>query len=246
MVNTLHKEKGSGFDEKAKAIAAAKEIFAEMEEEEDHRPKRLPAEFRKAQLMEEAKSAFAEKGYQAAGTQDIANRCGVSQAALFKHFPTKSTLYDSIVQEELESLINSCGPKQLRSPGISLREGLKEYFEAFVEYCESNPRFLKVLLHGALQKDHYAKMFVDQFFNPWTTQFVSAIEKGIKEGELKNVPAKTVAVLIWSAVFQFMIMKHVFNVDQVFGLSNEEVIESYLDMVFRGIEKITTRRFATT
>jgi AcrR family transcriptional regulator len=45
------------------------------------------------EMLEAAAELFAEKGYTATSTKEVALRCGVSESLLFWHFPTKDTLF---------------------------------------------------------------------------------------------------------------------------------------------------------
>lgn len=230
---------------KAQAIAAAEEIFAEMD---GLKPsgKRLPAKSRKHQLIHEAREVFAERGYLAAGTKDIAERCGLSHGALFKHFPTKCDLFNATVQEEFKTLIDNNASWEKSRSEAGLDEELKEAFGDFIEHCESNPSFLRILLYGALQRDEYAKMFTDHFLKPRMEKFAKKIDKGAQDGEFKSVPGNVVAMLAWSAIIQLMVLGQVFEVEEVKAMPKQEVVDWLIEMVFRGIEKLSNRRFGVT
>jgi AcrR family transcriptional regulator len=51
------------------------------------------AEERRESVLEAAIPVFAEHGYHAASTMEIAKRAGISQAYVFRLFPTKSELF---------------------------------------------------------------------------------------------------------------------------------------------------------
>ncbi len=52
----------------------------------------------KRRIVEAAVLAFAEQGYAATSTRDIAVRAGVSEAGIFRHFPSKKDLLVRIVR----------------------------------------------------------------------------------------------------------------------------------------------------
>lgn len=56
------------------------------------------AEDRRVTLVEAATPAFAEHGFRAASTIDIAARAGISQAYLFRLFPTKVDLFVAVCE----------------------------------------------------------------------------------------------------------------------------------------------------
>ena len=57
------------------------------------RRKRLPGTERRAQLIEVAISIFGQRGFRGATTKAIADAAGISEATIFRHFPSKEDLY---------------------------------------------------------------------------------------------------------------------------------------------------------
>ena len=55
--------------------------------------KRLTAAERRAQLIEVAISVFGQRGFRGATTKAIADAAGISEATIFRHFPSKDDLY---------------------------------------------------------------------------------------------------------------------------------------------------------
>ena len=62
---------------------------------------RLPRSARRAQLLEAARSVFVERGYHAAGMDEIADRAGVSKPVLYQHVPGKFELYLALLDEAI-------------------------------------------------------------------------------------------------------------------------------------------------
>src|SRR5437773_10794557 len=61
---------------------------------------RLPSGDRRSQILAAALEVFAERGFHGTRTRELAERAGVSEALLFRHFPTK----DALIRAILESL----------------------------------------------------------------------------------------------------------------------------------------------
>src|SRR5581483_2719567 len=59
---------------------------------------RLDSEERRKAIVEAALPLFARKGFSGTTTKEIAEAAGVSEALLFKHFPTKSALYQDMLR----------------------------------------------------------------------------------------------------------------------------------------------------
>src|SRR5881396_1135387 len=57
---------------------------------------------RQASIIAAAAALFAAKGFNGTTTREIAQTAGISEALLFKHFPTKRALYAAILAEKAE------------------------------------------------------------------------------------------------------------------------------------------------
>ena len=55
-------------------------------------------------ILEVAEEMFASQGYRAVSIRDIARACGVTNAALYYHFPSKAALFREVLARHLEGL----------------------------------------------------------------------------------------------------------------------------------------------
>src|SRR3954469_12498247 len=63
---------------------------------------RMTAEERRADVLRTAVAQFAKHGYQGTSNEDVARAAGISQPYLFKMFPTKKSLFISLVEHGFE------------------------------------------------------------------------------------------------------------------------------------------------
>ncbi|MBX7132106.1 MAG: TetR/AcrR family transcriptional regulator [Fimbriimonadaceae bacterium] len=59
--------------------------------------KRIPAVDRKHEILVSSLHVFAQRGFDGATTKDLAKAAGVSEALLYRHFPTKEAIYNDLV-----------------------------------------------------------------------------------------------------------------------------------------------------
>src|SRR6478672_4030037 len=62
---------------------------------------RLPASDRRRQLVDTALDFFSRKGFNGATTKEIAAAAGVTEAVIFRHFPSKRALYQAVIESEI-------------------------------------------------------------------------------------------------------------------------------------------------
>src|SRR6266576_5381440 len=60
-------------------------------------PSRLSSEDRRRAIVDAVKGVFADKGFDGTTTRELANAAGVSEALLYKHFPSKESLYAAML-----------------------------------------------------------------------------------------------------------------------------------------------------
>lgn len=67
--------------------------------------KRLPAEQRREQILARSIEVLARSNYQKARVADIADLVGISEAAIYKYFPTKKQLFLAVLEHMSDRLI---------------------------------------------------------------------------------------------------------------------------------------------
>ena len=71
---------------------------------ERHAARRLPAAERRLEILEAALAVFAASSYASATTAGIARAAGVSEPILYRHFPSKKTLYIACLEQSWDRL----------------------------------------------------------------------------------------------------------------------------------------------
>jgi len=67
------------------------------------RPSRVRAADRHQQILQVAMELFARQGFRGTTTRRIAERAGINEAIIFRHFPRKEDLYWAIIEAKCRS-----------------------------------------------------------------------------------------------------------------------------------------------
>lgn len=67
---------------------------------------KMPGKRRKAQIVEAATDLFAEMGYEGTSLRDVAERCGMTKAALYYHYTDKEALLRSVVEFRMTRMVD--------------------------------------------------------------------------------------------------------------------------------------------
>lgn len=120
--------------------------------------KRLSAAERRSQLISVGRAVFAERGYDGASVEEIAERAHVSKPIVYEHFGGKEGLYAVVVDREMEHVISniaaaiSHGSPQGRLGGATL---------AFLEYVKDQPEGFAVLSRDVPAKVGMASLLAE-------------------------------------------------------------------------------------
>jgi Transcriptional regulator len=119
----------------------------------------------KEEIKQAAFRLFAEKGYEAASTQDIAEAVGLKKQSLYSHFKSKSEIFEEVLKDQ-SSMIVAELKNILESEQSGIAElYLKKVFETMIQKLSESFLFLKrsILLSTSKNRQIFAQNFIDQF-----------------------------------------------------------------------------------
>ncbi len=96
----------------------------------ESRSSRMPAEKRRAQLLDSASKVFATRGYNGATTAELARAAGITEPIIYRHFKGKKEMFIALVERT--------GQQTIRDWEESLRE-YKEPAERIARLIIANP-----------------------------------------------------------------------------------------------------------
>lgn len=105
------------------------------------------AEVRRESVIVAAMPVFAEKGYHAAPTTEIARDAGISQAYLFRLFPTKEELFIAVIERSNHLMYEAFIEAADRAAAEGL-DAMEEMGTAYGNLVGSQRDVLMIQLHG--------------------------------------------------------------------------------------------------
>lgn len=152
--------------------------------------RRLNHADRRTSILEAATTAFAARGYDGARTLEIAEAAGVSEALLYRHFPSKQSLYEAVLERLAEEQDRNIAVLHLPEPSTrSLVECLWRYLEACV-YDPPGSRASvgqRILLLSLAGDGRHAEMLYGRAQAIGAEAFAAALEAAAREGNLEAV-----------------------------------------------------------
>lgn len=99
----------------------------------------------RTRIMEAASSHFAERGFDGARTQAIADEAGVNKAMLYYHFRDKEHLYIEILSNNLIEIFSQIFPTFLQQE-LPVRERLLRIAAAYHLFLSTHPQLRALIL----------------------------------------------------------------------------------------------------
>ena len=146
--------------------------------------KHLPAEERRAATVEAVVELAAEQNPSDITTTAIAQRMGLTQGALFRHFPTKDAILESVMDWVAERLLARVD--KAAASAASPMAALEAVFMAHIDFVAEHPGVPRMLF-GELQRpgDTLPKKMVQALIRRYGERLQHLLEAGKTQGELR-------------------------------------------------------------
>ncbi len=187
---------------------------------------RVPAEDRRQQIIEVALELFASRGFEGTTTRELAEKIGINEALLFRHFPSKEDLYWAVLQH----MIDARGVKdRLREhirAGLTERETLVAVAQ---DILKRDLRLTRLLFYSVLEKHELADRFFATHVIAYHEILADYIREGIKAGTFRDMDP-----LLAARAFIGMFSYH-FQIQELFGGKHVQHFEAQ-EVVTRLVE----------
>ncbi|MDW7773081.1 MAG: TetR/AcrR family transcriptional regulator [Desulfobulbaceae bacterium] len=172
----------------------------------DAQTKRCSAEKRRAVTVETVVQLAAEQNPSTITTTAIAGRMGLTQGALFRHFPTKDAIIESVMEWVAARLLSRVEKAVKKAP--SPLAALEAVFMAHIEFVAQHPGVPRILF-GELQRaeDTASKRMVQKLIHRYGEQLHGLIEEGKKSRELDADLDTEASVILFIGTIQGLVMQ---------------------------------------
>lgn len=162
-------------------------------------------------ILKAAIETFSEKGFAATSTNEIAQKAGVAEGTIFRHYKTKKDLLISIVAPLITKIITPIALKDFNKVLEATYPQYEDFLRAVIQnrlkFAKKNLSLIKILLqeipfHPELQaqfKEHVAKKVLGRF--------EKMVEYFQEKGDLHSIPTYTVIRFTVSAIMGFIIAR---------------------------------------
>ena len=175
------------------------------------RQRRAPAE-RPGEIIDAALALFVEKGFAATRLDDVAERAGLSKAAIYLYFDDKIALFQGVIRQAIGSNLGMVEAMLAAHRG-SVAELLPRILEFMASRIEETPMasVAKLVIAESRAFPEIGRFYLEEVIGRGLPMMESLVVRGIAQGEFRKVdPALTVRsiigamllAIIWRTVFE--------------------------------------------
>ena len=160
-------------------------------------PRRLlPRAERRAQILGAAASAFAERGYSDTSMDDVAARAGITKLIVYRHFGSKSELYQAV----LDSVFNRLATEVTDRIPHMLGKGAVP--SALMVVAREQPDALRLLVVHSAREPEFAELI--NRFNVVAQSAAASVLEPTGDPEVDRWQARTLADFVIGGVLRWV------------------------------------------
>ena len=148
-------------------------------------------------ILTAAETEFAARGFETARLADIAERVGITRAAVIYHFRDKKALYDSVLEAAFEPLSERI-QASVTEPG-SNAERIERVIRAWFNYAAERPTLGRLFIREVASAEGALRPEVERLASPMYAAFLNTIEQGQRDDEFRTLDAVHVANILSGA-----------------------------------------------
>ncbi|HZQ92129.1 MAG TPA: TetR/AcrR family transcriptional regulator [Terriglobales bacterium] len=172
---------------------------------------RLGPEDRREQILDSAIPLFARHGFNGTTTRRIAEKAGVNEAIIFRHFPTKQDLYWAIIERKCRTAGRRQMIQEKLCSGASETEIFTAIARAMLERTRKDQDVTRLLLFSSLERHELS----ERFFRTYVSEVYYALGEYIQE-RIEAGAFRPVDPVLGARMFLGMVVYHNW-VQELFG-----------------------------
>ena len=170
------------------------------------RPKHLPANERRAATVEAVVDLAAEQNPSDITTTAIAQKMGLTQGALFRHFPSKDAILEAVMAWVTDRLLARVD--KAAEGAASPKAALEAVFMTHIDFVSDHPGVPRMLF-GELQRpgETLPKRMAQTLIRHYGERLRGLLEAGKARGELRADLDPDAAITLFIGTIQGLVMQ---------------------------------------
>lgn len=153
---------------------------------------------RKDVILKGAKELFAQRGFYATTTAELAKRAGVAEGTIFHHFTSKHGVFMHLLEEMREMYDAGSRDRVDKAPtGLA---AIEELIRFHFEFSRKNSNDVKMLIRDfpsrLMEEQTPFRELIVKGIKGSTVIIEECLERGIRDGTIRDVPIPETALML--------------------------------------------------
>lgn len=190
---------------------------------------------RKAQILEEATHLFAANGFNGTPIRAIARTCGITEAAIYRHYDSKEHLYTEVIREKAGQL-DITDNLTLDNNGEGLEAMLTRVAEYILSFSQKDPELLQLMANSSRGNDPAAAVLFQEVRLPFITYLQANLQQRMDADQVRQVDPFITARCFVGMVMDCAMSVGVWQKLNVTTIRSRDVICNNMPIFARGLE----------
>jgi AcrR family transcriptional regulator len=177
---------------------------------------------------------FAEKGFRGATTREMARHLGISEALMFKYFPSKEALYRAIIQKRTDGSEEMFFPKEAIQAKDD-RQVFRSIASNLIARNTEDPTFMRLILYSALEGHELSRIFFETHVMGKTRLLAKYIRQRIKEKAFKPVSPLLAARAFMGMIIHYVQFREIYGMKSFLKFSQRKAVNTFVETFLNGL-----------
>jgi AcrR family transcriptional regulator len=157
-------------------------------------PSRLTADERRNVIVEAATKVFAENGFHGTTTRELAKAAGVSEALIYKHFPSKESLFTAMLAHGASGALSAIFKRIMAlEPATSTLTVMVHFmisYYATVDADKASSAMNILQVRSLLADGEFVRLRHRRFARAWIEKFDHCLRLAAASGQVLETPVR--------------------------------------------------------
>lgn len=196
-------------------------------------------EMTKERILNVAQKIFAEKGFEATTTQEIADKAKINKAMIYYYFKSKDDLYLEVLKSFFEKI--SSRFSDATSMNLTPPEKLKIFLSEYIDIVSKNSEIPSFILQSFISKKKQVLHALKELILPLYKNALALFEEGKSKGYFHNLNFENLSSTVVGAVVFYFVASPLFSIiwedDPLSPQNIEKKKEELIKLLEKGLIK---------
>lgn len=170
------------------------------------RRRRMDASERQDEIIQAALDLAAKHGVESVTTQDMADALGLTQGAIFRHFPTKDDIWLAAIQWVRSHLMKAVGAAATK--GVNPLDALEKMFFAHVSFIARHPAIPRLVFSDQLlRRDTRLKLLIQEIVTGYEAKIAGLLGQAKVAGLARQDVNEDSAATLFIGMIQGLVLQ---------------------------------------